>query len=161
MLESNLNTDLTRLFGTFGFSHKLPDPQGMEATHAAKRPFDGFARFQGWDFYFESKLIKNKFSAFDLDRVEPHQWENLLKLKRLGATAAITLGVWIPRKDYKLFVFDPELLYNMRDKSILGKQLVALDQAGLAISLRLKDLDLFHPDMLKTKMITAIPEVIK
>lgn len=157
MLEKDFNHDLVSLFNEHGWSYKIPDPSGMEALHASERPFDGFAHFASGAFYFESKLIKNKLSAFSKNRVEDHQYDALLALKKIGAFTAVTLGYWVPRKDYKLFVFDPEFLFSMSQKSILGKQLKWYDDNGFSISMRQKDLGTFTPNLLKEKLICSLP----
>jgi hypothetical protein len=102
MKEATLNHDLILLFkGTGHFSYKIPDPAQAQVLLSSKRPFDGFARFSEPvnDFWFESKLMKNKIGAFSLDRVDDHQYASLLQIKRSGGLTAVILGVWIPRRD--------------------------------------------------------------
>jgi penicillin-binding protein-related factor A (putative recombinase) len=146
MFEKDLNRDLTRLFNNHGWAHKLPDPPASVALAASPRPFDGFAAFRGFDFFYESKLIKNKISAFPVSRVEDHQFENLLKLRELGKETAIILGIWIARKSYQLLIFDVYFLYTLERKSILKKQLESYIQAGYAVDMR--HTEVFTPEML-------------
>jgi len=136
MLEKNLNRDLTRLFNEHGWGYKIPDPPAAVALSASPRPFDGIAAFKDFDFFFESKLTKNKISAFQVSRIEPHQFENLLKLRELGKETAVILGIWIPRKVYQILVFDVFFLHSLAFKSILKKEIEAYAAAGYAIDMR-------------------------
>ena len=163
MKEAQLNRDLVSLFKkTDHFSYKIPDPSQAEALSSAKRPFDGFARFSEPvnDFWFESKLIKNKVSAFALDRVAEHQYSSLLQIKHSGGFTAIILGVWIPRTEYWFMCFDPEFLFSLLKsgkKSISKKELNFYCEKGYSISLRSKDLSRFLPSMLKDKLVNFLP----
>jgi penicillin-binding protein-related factor A (putative recombinase) len=146
MFEKDLNRDLTRLFNNHGWAYKIPDPPASVALSASPRPFDGFAAFRGFDFFYESKLIKNKISAFSISRIEDHQFENLLKLRELGKETAIILGIWIARKSYHLLIFDAYFLYTLGNKSVLKKQLESYIQAGYAIDMQ--HTEVFTPEML-------------
>jgi hypothetical protein len=164
MLEKDLNRDIIHLFFTQGKSwgYKIPDPPKQTALSSSKRPFDGMARFYPPinDFYFESKLIKNYLQAFSLNRVEEHQWDNLLRIKRIGGLTAVILGFWIPRQDYWFMCFDPEFLFGLLrqgKKSISKKELTYYCKKGYNISLRSKDISLFKPEWLIEKMITSLP----
>jgi hypothetical protein len=163
MKESKLNADLIRLFKTFGFAYKIPDPAQSQVLTSSKRPFDGFARFSEPvnDFYFESKLIKNSLKAFSLDRVEDHQWSNLLQIKRSGGLTAVILGVWIPRRDYWFLCFDPEFLLNLMElgkKSINKKELNFYCENEYSISLKSKDIIKFSPEILRDRIISFLPD---
>ena len=159
MLEKDLNHDLVTLFKSQGWGWKIPDPDQRAMSSGGKRPFDGLAFFEGIGaFYFESKLIKNKLQAFNLSRVEDHQYENLLTLRSLGAETAIILGFWVPRKDYYFFVFDPLFLFELRNsrKSILAKELLIYRELGACIDLR--NTGNFLPQMLLQKRINSLPK---
>jgi hypothetical protein len=163
--ESNLNHDVASLFKDYGaFAYKIPDVGRHDVLHSSKRPFDGFARFPPPvnDFYFESKLIKNYLRAFSLNRIEEHQWGNLLQIKRIGGLTAIILGFWIPRNEYWFMCFDPGFLIGLSDqgkKSINKNELEYYCKKGYNISLKNKDIDLFKPEWLIEKMITSLPGV--
>jgi len=146
MDERILNTDLVKLFKQHGWAYKIPDAVGETALSSEKRPFDGFAAFPNFDFFFESKLIKNKISAFAKRRVEDHQFDNLLKLKSLRKQTGIILGIWVPRKSYQFLVFDPEFIYDLNQKSILKAQLNEYIKQGFAFDM--KDLVSFKPELL-------------
>lgn len=156
MDEKVLNRDLVKLFKQHGFAYKIPDAAGETAMFTDKRPFDGFAAFPEFDFFFESKLIKNKISAFAKARVEPHQFENLLRLKSLGKQTGVILGLWIPRKSYAFLVFDPEFLFNLGQKSVLKFQLEAYVKRGLSFDM--KNLVSFNPGDLIEKRIDFLAE---
>jgi hypothetical protein len=163
MKESDLNTDLIRLFKAFGFAYKIPDPAQTQALSASKRPFDGFARFSEPvnDFYFESKLIKGDLKAFSLNRVEDHQLDNLLKIKEKGGFTAVILGVWKPRKDYWFLCFDPGFLLSLAEqgkKSINKKELNFYCEKEYTISLKSKALIKFSPEMLQDRIIDFLPD---
>ena len=160
MQESDLNHDIISLFKDHGaMSHKLPDPNKATVLAASKRPFDGFARFPPPvnDFWFESKLIKNKVHAFDTGRVEEHQFEALKKIKQNGGHVAIILGCWIPRRDYWFMAFDVDFIFGLGGVSIKQKELLALCEKKYNISLRSRDIDSFKPEWLLEKLITSIP----
>lgn len=159
MTEKELNHDIVSLFKEHGaFAYKIPDPPQQVAVSSAKRPFDGFARFPPpvCDIYFESKLIKNKVQAFNLSRIEPHQIDALLKIKRNGGTAIVTLGCWIPRKDYWFIAFDIDFIVGVKEISIKKKEILSLVDKGYCISLKAKDVSAFNPDWLKTKIVTSL-----
>jgi penicillin-binding protein-related factor A (putative recombinase) len=164
MKESDLNHDIVSLFKTTGsFAYKIPDPVQAQVLMASKRPFDGFARFQAPvnDFWFESKLMKNKIGAFSLDRVDDHQYESLLQIKKSGGLTAVIFGVWIPRQDYWFMCFDPEFLFGLAEqgkKSINKKELNYYCEKNYNISLRSKDLNKFSPGMMRDRIIDFLPD---
>ena len=151
MLEKDLNHDLIKLFAGWGWAYKIPDAKGKTALATDKRPFDGLAAFEGFDFFFESKLIKNKISAFSIARIEPHQFENLLKLRELGKETAVILGIWIARKTYLFLTFDVYFLYTLECKSILKKQIEGYISDGYAFDMR--QAGSFKPGMLLERRI--------
>jgi hypothetical protein len=164
MKEAALNHDLVSLFkGTGHFAYKIPDPAQAQVLSSSKRPFDGFARFSKPvnDFWFESKLMKNKIEAFSLSRVDDHQYASLLQIKRCGGLTAIILGVWIPRQDYWFMCFDPEFLLNLTKigkKSISKKEIKLYCEKEYDISLRSQNLTKFSPEMLREKIIDFLPD---
>lgn len=149
-----MNRDITRLFNVHGWAYKIPDPPASVALTASPRPFDGLAAFKGFDFFYESKLIKNKITAFSIARIEDHQFENLLRLREIGKETAIILGIWIARKNYQLLVFDPHFLYILKSKSILKKQLEDYINMGFAIDMR--HTDSFKPEILLKLRINSL-----
>jgi hypothetical protein len=158
--EKVLNHDLVCLFKSHGaMAHKLPDPNQATVLSAGKRPFDGFARFPPPvnDFWFESKLIKNRVQAFDPCRVEAHQFESLRHIKRNGGRAAVILGCWIPRREYWFMVFDVDFLFGREGVSIKKEDLLSLCEKNYTISLRGRDMEMFRPEWLIEKMITKLP----
>ena len=160
MKEANLNHDIISLFNRYGsVSWKIPDPNRAVVLNASKRPFDGFARFPPPvnDFWFESKLIKNKVTAFDVGRVEKHQIDSLSKIKRNGGRSAVILGCWVPRHEYWFMLFDIDFIIERKGVSVKKKELFLLCDKHYNISLRDKDIDLFKPEWLIDKLITSMP----
>ena len=158
MFEKDLNHDLVSLFNREGWSWKIPDPDQRAMSSGGKRPFDGVAFFKDIGaYYFESKLIKNKLQAFSLDRIEEHQYENLLRLRSLGAETALILGFWASRKDYWFMCFDPLFLseLRLRKKSILAKELQTYIDKGYTINLR--HTENFRPAVLLSRRIDFFP----
>jgi hypothetical protein len=164
MKEATLNHDLISLFKDTGhFAYKIPDPVQAQVLSSSKRPFDGFARFSEPvnDFWYESKLMKNKIGAFSLDRVDEHQYASLLQIKHSGGLTAVILGVWIPRQDYWFLCFDPEFLLGLakqEKKSINKKELNFYCERNYNISLRSKALIKFSPEMLRERIIDFLPD---
>ena len=154
MFEKDLNRDLTRMFNTHGWAYKIPDPPAAVALTASPRPFDGIAAFNDFDFFYESKFIKNKISAFSVSRIEAHQFDNLLRLRDLGKETAVILGIWIARKVYTILVFDPYFLYTLKAKSVLKKQIESYITAGQAIDMR--QAESFMPMMLLERRINCL-----
>ena len=160
MQESDLNHDLVSLFKAQGaMSWKIPDPNQVTVLNASKRPFDGFARFPPpvSDFWFESKLIKNKVQAFNPNRVEEHQFEALKQIKRNGGHVAVILGCWIPRGDYWFMAFDVDFLFGLGGVSIKQKELLSLCEKNYNVSLRSRDIGSFKPEWLLDKLVTSLP----
>jgi hypothetical protein len=158
--ESDLNHDLISLFNDTGaMAYKIPDPGRSAVLSAAKRPFDGFARFPPPvnDFWFESKLIKNKVKSFDTKRVKDHQFTALRSVKRNGGYSAVILGCWIPRRDYWFLVFDVDFIYGLGGMPIKRKELCLYCEKSYNISLRNRDIDFFRPEWLIDKMIKSLP----
>jgi hypothetical protein len=160
MIEKSLNHDIVSLFKDHGaFAFKIPDPNQATVLNASKRPFDGFARFPPPinDFWFESKLIKNKVKAFNPARIEEHQFEALQHIKQNGGRAAIILGCWIPRQDYWFMIFDIDFISGLGGVSIKQKDLFFYCEREYNISLRNRDINSFRPEWLIDKMITFLP----
>jgi hypothetical protein len=160
MQESDLNHDLVYLFNNNGaMAWKIPDPSKVTVLNASKRPFDGFARFPPPvdDFWFESKLIKNKVQAFNTSRVEEHQFESLRQIKQNGGHVAIILGCWIPKSDYWFMAFDVDFIYGLKGKSIKQKELFSLCDKKYNVSLRSRDISSFRPEWLLEKLVTSLP----
>jgi hypothetical protein len=158
--ESDLNRDLIHLFKDHNsMAYKIPDPPKNSALSASKRPFDGFARFPPPvnDFWFESKLIKNKVQAFNPCRVEEHQFKALQQIKRNGGNVAIILGCWIPRKEYWFMAFDVDFIFGLGGISIKQKELFVLCEKNYNVSLKSRDIVSFKPEWLLEKLITSLP----
>lgn len=117
MNETSLNTCIQDSFKRLWWSKKIPDPQ---AGRGVQLPFDGIATANGLPFYWEAKIQK-EYKAFNLSRVEDHQWENLLTIDKqliVSHYTLIILGVWISRKSFRVFFFDTNYLWELKQRGI-------------------------------------------
>jgi hypothetical protein len=132
-----------------GFEHKMQDPTYQELMRGASlRPYDMYYVLLGQCVHLEAKFLPG-YQCFALDRVEDHQYENLLKIKLQstlappGAIEAIVaVAVWEPHKVYDVFFFDILLLSRLRDemKSIKKKELLALKTLGRCLTVSKNDI---------------------
>jgi penicillin-binding protein-related factor A (putative recombinase) len=150
-------TDLNRIIAkSLHWGHKLPDPQGQEVYTASKRPFDGFGVTPNHFVYFESKFMKGLESFNYKNRVEDHQWENLLDIKRINklTTCVITLGIWAPR-DFKVMAFEANYLWDRMQKgipSLKAKELQSLLDKNLFVKV---EKDMIDIELLLSKIISS------
>jgi hypothetical protein len=131
VLEKDLNSGIVRSL-SWGF--KIPDPPGIVATKATKRPFDLFGILAFHNEYkivfIESKYSKT-LSSFNLKRIETHQAENLTKLSDSNISNVLCLiayGCHVARGDTRLFLFDWKALKSRYEcqHNILKKELETL-----------------------------------
>ena len=132
MKESDLNRDINRSFNLEYWGCKIPDPANGTGV---QRPFDGFSVLPNTPIYYESKLIRNGLYAINFKSIEEHQYANLLKIKKMlpNALCIALIGFYIPRKMYKLMVFDIDYINNRRlsgEKSIKQKELNSFIEQG-------------------------------
>ena len=109
-----------------GWASKIPDPSTL-FSQTSQRPFDIFGIWEHIPLYMEVKYI-NKLKSFDLSRIEDHQIQNLLEIKRLlpSAYCCIALGVKVARGDSRVyFFFDIEEVAKRREnkQNYLKKEL--------------------------------------
>jgi len=132
MKEKDLNTVINNSFKCLGFSHKISDPMGGQGS---QNPFDGFSVCFDQAWYWESKLIKEGYYAFNFNKIEEHQWGNLLRIKKEMPTAncVIIVGFWASRSFFEYLVFDVVCLWKMKNqgqKSIKKTELEKLRKKG-------------------------------
>lgn len=87
---------------------------------AAKRPLDLIGIFKGQPFAIESKFIK-PFSAFNLNRIEDHQIDNLTSINKTtddDAFVGLFVAFWEPRTMYKFLFFDFNTILYMKEQGI-------------------------------------------
>lgn len=152
MKEKDLNKLIKRNINLQGgWAEKISDPAGVAVKMASPNPFDGFGYTKNFNIVFESKLIKYAYSAFNFNAIQPHQLQNLLKISEITEfnspplLSVITLGVWIPRESFEIFVFDIKLINRLMTqgkKSILGKELRCLsgNKQGIPIKKEVFDI---------------------
>lgn len=163
MVESDLNSIITKTFNEDpegSWAYKPADPRGQFAYSSQEIPFDLFAASSEGNLYFwESKLIKNQYSAFSFNSIREHQYANLLKLNKIfkpfdNIFCIIVLGIWIPRKSFDLMFFDIELIDHLRQnsKSIKKKELKEIKEKGSFLSIKKSTFDLHRiPEVLMTR----------
>jgi penicillin-binding protein-related factor A (putative recombinase) len=139
MREADLNTSIQNILNRGGWAYKIPDPPQAVAKQSSKRPFDGLALSKGLTVAWESKLLKGGYQSFNYaNKVEPHQWENLMRIHSEGGQAIIVLGIWEQRKFLDILVFDASCLERrMREEksSLWKKPLERLKEAGHSINI--------------------------
>jgi penicillin-binding protein-related factor A (putative recombinase) len=124
-----------------GFAQKMPDPSRAEVARGApKRPYDLYFAYKGRTTHIESKFLKIGYQAFNLKRIEDHQYDNLILISKNTDPfdAIVAVAVWEPRKIFDAFFFTIQLLDELRKKmtSINKKTLLALKDAGYALSIK-------------------------
>ncbi len=161
MKEKDLNLTIkNNIIQQGGFAFKIPDPVGIAAKMAIKNCFDGFGYTKQYAINFESKLLK-KLEAFNFSLIKSHQIQNLKLISKLTedwkgtkCLNVILLGIWIPRKEILLFVFDISYIVKLiseGNKSILKKELLKLIDENKYISIKKK---IFDTSLLEEKMIS-------
>ena len=124
-----------------GFAQKMPDPGWAEVARGApKRPYDLYFAYRGRTTHVESKFLKGGYQAFNLKRVEDHQYDNLLLISKNTdpLDAIVAVAVWEPRKIFDAFFFTIQLLDELRKEmtSINKKTLLSLKDAGYALGIK-------------------------
>lgn len=124
MLEKDFNTIFRR---SLDWGYKISDAGGQLS---GQKPFDGFGMLDGTPIYFESKFLPKPMS-FNLNRIEDHQIDNLLKISKLNNDihCVIVLCVDWGRSDKRVFIFsNMEEIFKRRveGKNFLKKELETL-----------------------------------
>jgi hypothetical protein len=128
-----------------GFATKMPDPSWAEVARGApKRPYDLYYVWGGDTTHVETKFLKG-YQAFNLKRVEDHQYANLLTISRNAPSlnAIVAVAIWEPRITYDAFFFTIDLLDELRQKitSINKKTLLSLRETGKFLEIKKNSLD--------------------
>ena len=132
MNEAAFNSIVVRsVRETGGDAYKIPD-SGGQGIKTSKQPFDGFGVVVrdgvSRPIYWESKFNKSA-SAFNLNRVEPHQAEWLTKFSTIpDALCIVVLGVHVARGKLRAYVWDWRYLKPLFEsgKSFWWKELETL-----------------------------------
>ncbi len=130
-----------------GFAEKMPDPSFAELKRGApKRPYDLYYVYRGETVHVEAKFLKGGYQAFNLKRVEDHQYDNLLTISKNSSPmqALVAVAIWESRITYDAFFFTINVLDELRRevKSINKKKLLSLKEAGWALPVAKQDLDI-------------------
>jgi hypothetical protein len=141
MKEIDLNRIINKSLKEVGFSHKIADGVGGIGS---QNPYDLYSVIPMGILNIESKLIKNKVQAFNFNRIEDHQLENLLAIDSIvkewypKPCQLIALGIYIPRKLYVIIFFDIQFIKNridLGDKSIKKKELETFIQNSMYLTI--------------------------
>lgn len=90
---------------------KIPDSAGMWTTSA--RVFDIMGRIYDRPLYIEAKFNKS-FSAFNLNRIEPHQAYYLDEFNKISnAVCLILFGTNVSRGDVRSYIFKWDALTGL------------------------------------------------
>ncbi len=85
---------------------------------------------------------KKSYGAFNFNKVEDHQWSNLLTIDReliVKNYTLIILGIWESRKSFRVFFFDTKYLWDLKQsgvKSIKKKELEELVSLGKFLDIK-------------------------
>lgn len=161
MLEKDFNRILSRNLNEAGFAFKIPDPRKGMSEMSAKNPFDLFGLTSEYIIYAESKLIKNKWQAWNFKTIEDHQYYYMGRISELAKNhpnviACFILAIWIPRKEFCFFVFDSKLIAGLKEsgkKSFLKNELLEFKERGFAIQINKEKFDV---NLIKEKIISGI-----
>lgn len=135
MVESEFNSIVTKSFNNQGgYAYKIPDTFSLTTGYHSKNPYDIFGMYKGKFVSWESKYLQ-KPQAFNFDRLEDHQIDNLIKSFEIMAPNVLSvfaIGVDFGRGDKRVFLWSNEDLYNIRErkkskKSLLKKEFESLD----------------------------------
>ena len=129
--EAELNGILVKSLNQQGWAYKIPDQVSLTTGFGAPKPFDIIGIYRdikgvGHPLYAESKLIKQP-SAFNFNRLEDHQIENLLKCQKLLPNALVLFLVCVDfgRAEKRVYFYkNMQYLYERKQnkRSILKKE---------------------------------------
>lgn len=121
MLESDFNSIVVRsLKESNGYGYKIPDTFSIYTKQRSQAPYDLFGYSQGKFICCESKWLP-KPQAFNLNRLEDHQIENLIKayeILRENCISLFLIGVDFGRNDKRVFYWKNKDLYIIQDRKI-------------------------------------------
>jgi len=141
MKEAQTNTVFNNSLKKKGFSHKIADPVG---GYGIQNPFDGFTVAFDKHIYWEGKIVKGGFYSFNFNRIEDHQYNNLLQIRdQLHSICIINLAIWQSRKFFYFLLFDIELIKYLKDKnknSFIGKELKQFVDNNLYLEVKKKEI---------------------
>lgn len=134
MVESDFNGIITKsLNSQGGFGFKIPDERSTITGYHSKNPYDIFGLFEGHFIAWESKYLQ-KPQAFNFNKLEVHQIDNLIKAFELCPTAisVFAIGVNFGRADVRCYFWKNEELYEIKRRklnkeNIFKKEFESLD----------------------------------
>lgn len=118
MLESEFNSIVTKsLNKQGGFGFKIPDERSTITGFHSKNPYDIYGIYKNHFVAWESKWM-NKPQAFNFDRLEEHQIDNLIKSFELldCCLSVFAIGIDFGRNDKRVFIWKNKDLYNIKER---------------------------------------------
>lgn len=118
MLESKFNSIVTSSINSQGgFAFKIPDERSTVTGFHSKNPYDIYGIYKGLFVCWESKSLSEP-SAFNLNRLEQHQLDNLISNYEMlpNCLAVLAICVDFGRGDKRVFVFKDRDLYTIRER---------------------------------------------
>jgi hypothetical protein len=103
-----IEKDLCKIIvNSLEWGYKIPDPQRTEVYRSAKRPFDIVGTIKNKPCYIEAKIL-NKPQCFNFDKLQPHQIDSLMHVKKTcpDSYCLLVIGVVYKRGDLRVFVYD-------------------------------------------------------
>lgn len=109
MTENQLNSIIGK---SLDWRHKIGD------AGVFQKPFDGIGIYNGQSVYWEAKNLK-KAEAFNFNRLENHQINNLLTVQKLNPSSLtlLLIAVDFGRADKRVFVFKDMDYINKRKEN--------------------------------------------
>ncbi len=140
MTEAQSNTIFNNGLKQLGFSHKIADPVG---GYGIQNPFDGFSTVLSKSIYWEGKIIKNGIYSFNFNKIEKHQYSNLLQIKTENKDniCIINLAIWKSRSFFYFLLLDIKLieyLITNNKNSLLGKELKVIIDNNMFLEVKNK-----------------------
>jgi len=138
MNEAQSNTIFNNSLKQLGFSHKIADPVG---GYGIQNPFDGFSTVLNKNLYWEGKIIKGGIYSFNFNRIEKHQYDNLLQIKSQNDKniCIVNLAIWKSRSFFYFLLLDIKLieyLITNNKNSLLGKELKVIIDNNIFLSVK-------------------------
>ena len=124
MLEKDFQSIVTHTFNSQnGWCYKIPD-NGFDT-----KPYDCYGFHDGMSYVMELKWL-NKPQAFNFNRLEQHQIDNLIKTYEImgdNVRACFIVGIDYGRLDKRVFIFCNDQLYDIKKRKEEKKNLLKKD----------------------------------
>lgn len=118
MLENQFNSIVTKSINSQGgFAFKIPDERSTITGFHSKNPYDIYGLYNNRFICWESKNL-SKPQAFNLNRLEEHQIDNLIQSMKLidNCLAVFAICVDFGRNDKRVFIWKNEDLFLIKER---------------------------------------------